>query len=120
MHASSLFPFLRSVIGTSLVQRDRRDQNPKKLMDPVRCSGVGSPTQQGGHQMMRSNIVMAGLVMAALGATAGPGDAAMMSPFRAMAGSWSGGGTLSMANGEQERLHCRASYDVGGTGNELN
>jgi len=70
--------------------------------------------------MMRSNIVMAGLVMAALGATAGPGDAAMMSPFRAMAGSWSGGGTLSMANGEQERLRCRASDDVGGTGNELN
>ena len=70
--------------------------------------------------MMRSNIAIAGLVMAALGAAAGPSGAAMMSPFRAMAGSWSGGGTLSMANGEQERLRCRASYDVAGSGEALN
>ena len=69
--------------------------------------------------MKRSNIVMTGLVVAALGAAASPGDAAM-SPFGAMAGTWSGGGIISMANGEQDRLRCRASYDVAGTGNELN
>jgi hypothetical protein len=70
--------------------------------------------------MTRSNIVLAGLVVTALGATASASHAAMMSPFRAMAGSWSGGGTISMANGDQERLRCRASYDVATTGNELN
>jgi hypothetical protein len=43
----------------------------------------------------------------------------MMSPFRAMAGAWSGGGTLSMANGEQQPLRCRASYNVSGSGDEL-
>jgi hypothetical protein len=48
----------------------------------------------------------------------GPTEAAM-SPFRAMAGSWSGGGVLDMADGQQERLRCRASYDVGGGGEEL-
>jgi hypothetical protein len=36
-----------------------------------------------------------------------------------MAGSWSGGGTLSTTDGGQERLRCRASYDVAGTGAEL-
>ena len=42
-----------------------------------------------------------------------------VSPFRSMAGAWSGGGTLSMAGGEQERLRCRASYNVGGNGDAL-
>ncbi len=42
-----------------------------------------------------------------------------MSPFRAMAGSWTGGGLLSLSNGEQQRLRCRASYDVAGGGDEL-
>jgi hypothetical protein len=50
---------------------------------------------------------------------ASPAAAAISSPFRAMAGSWSGGGTLSTANGEQEQLRCRASYDVAGNGDEL-
>jgi hypothetical protein len=36
-----------------------------------------------------------------------------------MAGSWSGGGALSLINGEQERLRCHAAYDVGDGGNEL-
>ena len=68
--------------------------------------------------MIRSSIVIAGLVAAALGVAASPTLAAM-SPFRAMAGSWSGGGTISMANGDQERLRCRASYDVDGAGDTL-
>jgi hypothetical protein len=40
-------------------------------------------------------------------------------PFAKMAGSWSGGGSLTMANGVQERLRCRARYNVGGSGSEL-
>jgi hypothetical protein len=42
-----------------------------------------------------------------------------MSPVRARAGSWSGGGVLSTADGQQERLRCRASYDVAGSGEQL-
>ena len=68
--------------------------------------------------MTGSRITAAGLVMIALAVAASPTEAAM-SPFRAMAGSWSGGGTLSMANGEQERLRCRAAYNVGGRGDLL-
>jgi hypothetical protein len=44
---------------------------------------------------------------------------AAFSPFPAMAGSWSGGGIISLSNGAQERLRCRATYDVAGRGDEL-
>jgi hypothetical protein len=42
------------------------------------------------------------------------GSAEAASPFRAMAGSWVGGGTLNMQSGERERLRCRAAYDTDG------
>jgi hypothetical protein len=34
-------------------------------------------------------------------------------PFVAMAGSWSGGGTLTTSSGERNRLRCRAYYAAG-------
>ncbi len=68
--------------------------------------------------MTKSNIATAGWLFAALSLAGCPAFAAV-SPFRAMAGTWSGGGTLSMANGEQQRLRCRASYAVAGRGDEL-
>jgi hypothetical protein len=40
-------------------------------------------------------------------------------PFAALAGSWSGGGTVELANGTTERLRCRASYDVLQDGRQL-
>ena len=67
--------------------------------------------------MTASTIARAGLVVVALG-LAGAAEAAV-SPFRALAGSWAGGGVISMASGEQERLRCRASYDVDGAGTAL-
>jgi hypothetical protein len=54
----------------------------------------------------------------ALSVAIAPAQAAF-SPFLAMAGSWSGGGTISLANGEQERLRCRATYNVAGSGEQL-
>ncbi len=45
--------------------------------------------------------------------------AAHASPFRGLEGSWTGGGVLSMSDGNQERLRCRAAYDVGGAGEQL-
>jgi hypothetical protein len=68
--------------------------------------------------MTKSNIATAGWLLVALSLAGCPAYAAI-SPFRAMAGTWSGGGVLSMANGEQQRLRCRASYDVAGRGDEL-
>src|SRR3954469_4622261 len=69
--------------------------------------------------MPRSNIAPAGLLLLAFLSLPGSAQAAMPSPFAAMAGSWSGGGVLSTTDGGQERLRCRASYDVAGTGAEL-
>jgi hypothetical protein len=40
-------------------------------------------------------------------------------PFAALSGSWSGGGTLTMSNGAKERLRCRAHYNVGGAGENV-
>jgi hypothetical protein len=64
-------------------------------------------------------IARTGLLVAALGLAASPSYAAISSPFRAMAGSWVGGGTLSMSNGEQQRLRCRAAYGVADRGDQL-
>jgi len=47
------------------------------------------------------------------------GAAQAASPLSPLAGSWSGGGTLSTSDGQQERLRCRASYDVAGSGAEV-
>src|SRR5258708_33491793 len=70
--------------------------------------------------MFRSQIAPAGLLLlASLCLSGSAGQAAVVSPFNAMAGSWSGGGTLSTSDGAQERLRCRASYDGAGTGAEL-
>jgi hypothetical protein len=41
---------------------------------------------------------------------------AMTGPFAALSGSWSGGGTITMSNGAKERIRCRAQYNVGGAG----
>ena len=49
-----------------------------------------------------------------------PGQSfASSSPFTGMAGSWSGGGVITMASGTKERLRCRANYVVGGSGENL-
>jgi len=40
-------------------------------------------------------------------------------PFGSMSGSWSGGGTISLSSGANERIRCRAAYDVGSGGRAL-
>src|ERR1700694_813146 len=71
-------------------------------------------------KMSGSNIARAALVLlASFSLPGGATQAAVSSPFAAMAGSWSGGGVLNTSDGGQERLRCRASYDVGRTSTEL-
>jgi hypothetical protein len=71
-------------------------------------------------KMSGSNIARAGLLLlASLCIPGGSTQAAVASPFTAMAGSWSGGGVVDLSDGTQERLRCRASYNVGGAGDEL-
>ena len=49
----------------------------------------------------------------ALTAMSGPAKA-NESPFGAMNGAWSGGGTITLASGAKEQIRCRANYDVSG------
>jgi hypothetical protein len=37
-------------------------------------------------------------------------------PFLGLSGYWSGSGTITMTNGAAERIRCRATYAVNGTG----
>jgi len=40
-------------------------------------------------------------------------------PFAILTGEWSGGGAVTLGNGTQERIRCRATYAVGADGNHL-
>jgi len=42
------------------------------------------------------------------------GSYAQSGPFAGLAGTWSGGGTVTLDDGSRERIRCRASYQVGG------
>lgn len=50
------------------------------------------------------------LVALALGASPGYGQAS--SPFAALAGTWSGTGTITVSSGANEAIRCRARYTV--------
>jgi hypothetical protein len=62
------------------------------------------------------------LAAIALLAASGFGTAsyAQSGPFTGMAGSWSGGGLVTLDDGSTERIRCRANYAVGAGGNGLN
>jgi len=79
-----------------------------------------SGTKDGATNMSGSQVTRAGLLLlASLYLPGSATQAAVSSPFAAMAGSWSGGGVLSTTDGAQERLRCRATYDVASSGAEL-
>jgi hypothetical protein len=44
---------------------------------------------------------------------------AASTPFAGLSGSWSGGGTVTLSGGANERIRCRAMYVVGNGGNQL-
>jgi hypothetical protein len=62
-------------------------------------------------------LVIAGTVLLSLGSVA---TAQSSGAFSGMAGIWSGNGTVSLDNGQSERIRCRASYAVSGDGTGLN
>ena len=60
-----------------------------------------------------ATLALAFLLLAAEARAQGAG------PFGSLHGSWSGGGTISLASGANERIRCRAAYDVGSGGRAL-
>jgi hypothetical protein len=49
----------------------------------------------------------------------GSSSHAQSGPFAGLAGSWTGGGTVTLDDGSTERIRCRATYAVGSGGNGL-
>ncbi|MBV8567111.1 MAG: hypothetical protein JO273_16775 [Methylobacteriaceae bacterium] len=59
------------------------------------------------------------MVLLAILQTLPPVVAAAHQPFAMYAGSWSGAGTISTTNGANERIRCRANYEVAPSGLDL-
>jgi hypothetical protein len=49
-----------------------------------------------------------------VGAVAGSPVRAASGPFGPLAGTWSGGGTVTLDDGSRERIRCRATYEPAG------
>jgi hypothetical protein len=58
---------------------------------------------------MTRRLPLAAAVVFAASLSSTPGHT-QSSPFAAMAGNWSGGGTVSLDDGSTERIRCRAKY----------
>jgi hypothetical protein len=68
---------------------------------------------------MRKILVVSAALAALLPPILASEARAASGPFAGMAGSWSGGGTLTMSGGQNERLRCRAAYSVADDGRNL-
>lgn len=64
----------------------------------------------------RRLVWISALAAIVLGTATAPATAG---PFSGLAGSWSGSGHISLADGSKERIRCRATYAVGGGGTTL-
>ena len=48
-----------------------------------------------------------------------PGYAMQQGPFADLSADWSGGGTVTLSFGSNEKIRCRATYDSQAAGNNL-
>jgi hypothetical protein len=88
-------------------------------MNPFAVLALMAIPEMEAIKMSGSSLTRTALLFASLSLAGGAALAAPASPFLAMAGTWAGGGVLSTTDGQQEQLRCRASYDVGGAGDQL-
>ncbi|MDA9464977.1 hypothetical protein [Bradyrhizobium sp. CCBAU 53415] len=76
-----------------------------------RAAGAGKHRANKPAQVRAGNrrlLIAAAVLLAA--AAANSESKAQSGPFAPMAGSWSGGGTVSLEDGSTERIRCRAKY----------
>jgi autotransporter translocation and assembly factor TamB len=66
-----------------------------------------------------ARAVKAAGIGAALMLSVSAGHAQSGSPFAGFDGAWSGTGTVALSDGSIERIRCKASYKVDGTGKAL-
>ena len=63
-------------------------------------------------QRLARSVSALGLAVVLTSAPLLAGSARAEGPFESLAGSWSGGGTISMNDGHNERIRCKAVYEV--------
>ena len=85
-----------------------------------RAAAVGKPRGNNATAFAVIRRLMFAAVTFLVAAISGSASYAQSGPFAGMAGSWSGGGTVTLDDGSSERLRCRATYAVGAGGNALN
>ena len=85
---------------------------------------IGKHRDSNAGRKAGTGVVVRRLIFAALtllvATVSGSASYAQSGPFTGMAGTWSGGGTVTPDDGSTERLRCRATYAVGAGGNGLN
>ena len=63
--------------------------------------------------------IAAAVCVIALSLSPLPGYATQQGPFADLSGEWSGGGTVTLSSGSNEKIRCRATYDSEAAGNNL-
>ena len=78
--------------------------------------GIPPMTKPGStfRRLLGSAVVAASMML-----LASPGQA-QTGPFANLAGAWTGTGQILITDGASERIRCRATYTVEGTGSALN
>src|SRR5215469_4670846 len=75
--------------------------------------GNSANTFNGAFLMVRRLLMAAAVLFAASSLTASPGHA-QAGPFAGLAGTWNGGGAVTLDDGSKERIRCRATYAPAG------
>lgn len=86
------------------------------LQQAYRAADAGRRRGCDTHSTLRLTVVrrlLAAAVWLGTAALTTPSQA-QSGPFAGMAGTWNGGGTVSLDDGSTERIRCRATYAVAG------
>ena len=94
-----------------LVETGRTHITRGRNAEPMRFISWGSSRTYAAA--LRATIFAAALLHSPV-----PGHAEQ-GPFASLSGSWSGGGFVRLANGQRERLRCRANYQVSENGTRV-
>ena len=71
------------------------------------------------HVVPPSIALIAAAVCVIVLALSLPGYATQQGPFADLSGDWSGGGTVTLSSGSNEKIRCRATYNSQAAGNNL-
>jgi hypothetical protein len=102
----------------SAVTPDR--ENGTALQQAYRAAAAGKPRANNAAAFATAGRLIFAAVTLSVAAISGSASFAQSGPFAGMAGTWSGGGTVTLDDGSTERIRCRATYAVGSGGNGLN